>query len=159
VWVGDPCRIVRRARQRIGGGGGGAGGVPTHVSAHLEEEEERGAYQHMSQHTWYLYNFGHKGCRYIYLSLQKRRRGERMYTCNPRKTLDGAKNTSKNSDRWPSVFGRNTQCQPVRRVNTRDWAERNVIGRTRGSASNGAKGVKLNGILECKFPSENPHRI
>jgi hypothetical protein len=51
----------------------------------------------------------------------------------------------------PAVFGRKLQCQPVRGVNTRE----NAIGCTHGSASSGAKGVKLNGgILECKFLSQ-----
>jgi hypothetical protein len=36
---------------------------------------------------------------------------------------------------WPSVFGRNLHCQPVKK-----WTpERNAIGHTLGSASSGTK--------------------
>jgi hypothetical protein len=51
-------------------------------------------------------------------------------------------------------LGRNLQCEPVRRVYTREdchwshaWQHFKRI-----------KGVKLNGILECKFMSKNAHR-
>jgi hypothetical protein len=52
----------------------------------------------------------------------------------------------------PLVFGRNLQCQPVRK-----WTpEKNAIGHTLGSASSGA--VNLNSILECKILFKPGHR-
>ncbi len=50
----------------------------------------------------------------------------------------------------PLVFGRNLQCEPVRGVDTREechWSH--AWQRFKRS-----KGVKLNGILECKFMSK-----
>jgi hypothetical protein len=55
---------------------------------------------------------------------------------------------------YPSVFGWNLQRQLVRGVKTRDgWHWPHAWQRFKRS-----KGVKLNGILECKFLSEHVHR-
>jgi hypothetical protein len=52
----------------------------------------------------------------------------------------------------PSVFGRNLQCKLVREMNS----ERNAIGYTHLRFKRTCVGS--NGILECKFLSENAHR-
>jgi hypothetical protein len=54
----------------------------------------------------------------------------------------------------PSVFGRNLQCKPVRGANFREACHRSHAWQR----FKRSKGVKLNGILECNFLSENAHR-
>jgi hypothetical protein len=53
---------------------------------------------------------------------------------------------------YPSAFGRNVQCEPVR-----TWTpERNAIVHTHVRFKRA--GVGPNGILECKFLAKNAHR-
>jgi hypothetical protein len=90
----------------------------------------------------------------VTLVVVRRKEPEWVYTCRCSVDVDvvGVVGHS-SSPGWPSVFGRNLQCELVRKVDTREECHWSHAYKSFKRA-----GVETNGILECKFLSKNAHR-